>query len=173
MKKLTKTTPRFGYFLFLLAVSLLPCGCFRYSFTGSVPTHLHTIAVPQLDDRTAEFGLRENLTDALISAFRTDNTLRPVDEQRADAVLTGTIASITETPQTYTTDQQVIDFKVTINVNFKFYDKIENKTLFEGPMSAWATYNYANTHAEGRQAAVNAAVQKLATDVVTKTLSGW
>ncbi len=148
-------------------------GCFKYSFTGNAPSHLHTIAVPTMEDRTSEFGLRENLTDALIAAFRRDNTLNPSDEQRADAILTGTILNLSEAPYTYNSSEIVSDTRVTITAEFKLYDRVKNKVLFEGTLTGWGTFKTADGGTAGRQTAVDIAVKKLADDVVNKTLSGW
>lgn len=153
-------------------LTLLLTGCFSYSFTGSVPSHLKTVSIPTLEDRTAEFGLRESVTDALIAAFRRDNTLGVVDETRADAVLTGEIQGISEAPVAYLANATVTQNQVTVTVNFKFFDKLKGKALFEGPISAWGAYNPADG-VTGRQKAIDDAIRKLADDVIAKTLSGW
>lgn len=157
----------------LLLLSFQLSGCFRYSFTGTVPPHLKTVAIPTLEDRTSEFGLRESLTDALIGSYRKDNTLRVVDVARADAVVSGEILSVSEAPYTFTASETITEYRVTVNVNVRFEDKVKAKVIFEAPISAWGTYNFANEGTAGRQKAVDAAVQKLADDIVAKTLSGW
>ena len=64
--------------VWILASGLF-AGCFRYSFSGAVPSHLKTIAVPLLDNQTAEFGIAERITDQLISEFQRDNTFKIAD----------------------------------------------------------------------------------------------
>ncbi|UCE05762.1 MAG: hypothetical protein JSW07_19560, partial [bacterium] len=58
-------------FLSLLLLALFHCG--YYSFSGSsLPSHIRTIAVPMFENRTTEFGVREDITDALINEFTQD-----------------------------------------------------------------------------------------------------
>ena len=70
--------------------------CGYYSFTGSIPSDIKTVAVPLFDDNTSFPGVREDLTNNVIDAFINDNTLQVVPESKADLVITGTILSIRE-----------------------------------------------------------------------------
>ena len=161
---------KFSTYILLIGVALSVSGCFRYSFTGSLPPHLKTMAIPALEDRTSELGLRESVSDALSAAYRSDNSLRLVDEQRADAVLTGEISSLVEAPYTYTASETVTEYRITITAQFKFYDKVKSKVLFEGTVSGWGGYDPASGR---REDALSIAIKRLAEDVVTKTMSGW
>ncbi|MCX7834548.1 MAG: LPS assembly lipoprotein LptE [bacterium] len=157
-------------YLFLIIVQV---GCFRYSFTGSMPPHLKTVAVITLEDRTAELGLREKLTDAIVEAYRNDNTLRITDPTSADAILSGEVSSLLEAPYSFTAAETVTETRVTISIRIKLEDKIKNKVLYEGVLSAFGGYGSASSTNSNRDAAIDEAIKKLASEVVTKTLSGW
>ncbi|MDQ7053571.1 MAG: hypothetical protein Q9P14_11980 [candidate division KSB1 bacterium] len=60
---------RFAVILISAGAVLAEWGCGVYSFSGSAYPHIKSIAIPLLEDRTAEFGVRENLTNALVEAF--------------------------------------------------------------------------------------------------------
>ena len=65
---------RIGIFLFLIV-----CACGFYSFSGGGYPGISSIAIPLFEDRSAEFQIREKLTEALIDKFLRDNTLRLVE----------------------------------------------------------------------------------------------
>ncbi|MEE9117128.1 MAG: hypothetical protein V3U02_00860, partial [Calditrichia bacterium] len=52
----------------------LSISCGYYSFTGSIPSDIKTVAVPLFDDNTSFPGVREDLTNNVIDAFINDNT---------------------------------------------------------------------------------------------------
>ena len=82
-------------------------GC--YSFTGaSVPPHLKTVAIPLVDDQSGfgEPGLREQFTTALTNLFISDNSLEVSNRTTADAVLEGSITSISDAPAIVQQGQQ-------------------------------------------------------------------
>ena len=67
-----------------------------YSFTGSIPSHINTVAIPLFDDNTSFPGVREDLTNKVIDRFIAENVLQVVPESNADLLITGTILSIQE-----------------------------------------------------------------------------
>ncbi len=84
-----------------IAAAGLFAGCFRYSFSGAVPSHLKTIAVPLLDNQTAEFGIAERITDQIIGEFQRDNTFKIADPGNSDSILKGSLVRVEDTPYTY------------------------------------------------------------------------
>ena len=52
-------------------MGLLTIRCGIYSFSGStLPSHLKTVGVPIFENRTAEFGIDQQITDIIIDAIR-------------------------------------------------------------------------------------------------------
>lgn len=160
------------YFI-LWGLLFLTIGCFRYSFTGSMPPHLRTVSVVTFEDRTAELGLREKITEAIVIAYRNDNTLRITDPASADAMITGEVTNLIEAPFTFTATETVTETRVTVAIRVKMEDKVKNKILFEGSLSSFGGYGSANSNNASRDAAIEEAIKKIANDVVMKTLSGW
>ena len=49
--------------IILLFTHFLLVGCGFYSLAGSIPSHIKSIAIPLLDNQTAEYGITEDITD--------------------------------------------------------------------------------------------------------------
>jgi lipopolysaccharide assembly LptE-like protein len=78
---------------FVLGACLVASGCFwKYGFAGGgLPPAIRTIAVLPFDNNTPTPELQKNLLDGMRSAVGSRLGLREASEQRADAVLKGTI----------------------------------------------------------------------------------
>jgi len=80
--------------IILLFIYFLLAGCGFYSLAGSIPSHIKSIAIPLLDNQTAEYGITEDITDNLLEKFTEANILRVVDEDNADSILRGIIKKV-------------------------------------------------------------------------------
>ena len=76
--------------LILFGILFVP-GCGYYSLKGSLPPHLKTVAIPLMENKTAEFGITETLTDAVTDEFVRDGSLKITDRSSADVLLIGSI----------------------------------------------------------------------------------
>jgi len=157
----------------LLSVLLLQ-GCF-YSFTGSsVPSHLKTVAIPLFDDQSGsgEPGLRERLTNRLVEKFRQDNSLEIADKIHADSILEGVIVSMPDQPQTVEQGETVTKRRVTVTVKASYQDMKIRKKVWEKQFSEWGDYPIGGGPAQ-RAIGIDAAIDKLAEDILLDTVSGW
>lgn len=169
-KRHHKQSPAAIILLFFSAILFGSCG--YYSFSGSLPAHLKTVAVPLFNDRTAEFGLREELTDAVIDEFTKDNSLKISDSRQADVNIEGTIMSINDQVGAYNTSEQVQDIKIYLKVSIKCEDLKKRKVMWEEIIMHYGNYD-PNSGIEGRKEAISEAIQKIAGDILNKTVSGW
>jgi len=143
-------------------------GCGIYSFSGStLPSHIKTVAVPLFEDRTVEFGINQKMTDILIEAITEDNTLKIAGEQGADSILKGTIMSINDVTGQYNESEIASDFKINITVRVTYEDLKNRKTLWEETWTQFGTYN------NSREDGIDEALEKLATEIINQTVSGW
>lgn len=148
--------------------ALIAASCGIYSFSGStLPSHIKTVAVPLLDNKTAEFGIDQQLTDALITAITQDNSLKIADNRTADSILRGTIVTISETAGAYDKNENASGFRVTITVTVSYEDIKKKKTLWEENLSQWGSYE------EDRNIGIEEAIDKLTTEILNRTVSGW
>jgi hypothetical protein len=156
----------------LLVVIALALGCGPYSFSGSSVTHLKTIAVPVFEDRTAEFGIKERLTNTIIDEFTRDNTLKIADRRVADSVLLGALLRVEERAGVYSQSESVQEIKVYLTVQLTYEDVKKKKTVWEAQFTQFGTYA-PGASATNRQSAIDEAIRKIATEVLNKTVSGW
>ena len=154
----------------IVLLALLSCS--PYSFSGSsVPGHIKTIAIPLLENNTAEFGLTEQVTDALLDDFIKENILQIVDQKDSDSVMRGTILKVSDVPYTFDENEEVQEFRVTISAKIIWYDNLNRINIFEGNINGWGVY--AASTPEDRIEGLDDAVERLVTEVLNQTLSGW
>lgn len=158
-------------FLSVLILLLPLAGCGIYSFSGAVPTHLQTVAIPIFENQTAEFGLDQEMTDEVVNTFTIDNTLKIVDLRNADSALYGTIARVDDQPSTYSADESVQEYRVTIVVRVRYEDLTNGKVVWEQTISNFDNYDPGDP--ADREAAVGEAMRKITEDILNKTVSGW
>ena len=170
------------YISFAVLVGVLATGglsgCFKYSFSGAVPSHLKTVAVPLFDNRTAEYGVVEDLTDVLISQIQQDNTLKIADEDAADAVLRGALVRVEDVPYTYDGEGEaqnfsVGEYKLTLHVNIEYYDQTKDEIIWSENFGGWGTYDHVTGAPDERAEGFDEAIKKLAEDILNQMVSGW
>lgn len=164
-----------GLFFTLFMVNFGGCvGC-PYSFSGaSVPPHLRTIAIPYTEDKSgaAEPGLREKFTENLTKKFIDDNNLKITDKTRADAVLETIIASVSDANSVISGGETVTSRRITVYVQAVFRDMVKKKTVYEKQFSNYGDYA-SSSGREGRNDAIQKAIEKITDDILLETVSGW
>jgi len=169
-------TARRTFLIILAAGALLNVlqGCL-YSFKGgSVPPHLKTIAIPLFDDQSGsgESNIRESFTNKLKDRFRQDNSLRIAEKAAADALLEGTISSVTTTPLVVTTGETLSKQRVTISVKVTYQDLTLKKKIYEKEFSDNGDYDVTGGPNQ-RLTAIGAALDKLTESILNDTVAGW
>jgi len=159
----------------LLFISLLTgylCSCGYYSFTGSIPSDIKTVAVPLFDDNTSFPGVREDLTNNVIDAFISENVLQVVPEAKADLIITGTILSINEKAAIITTGEDVEQYEVYVNVKVKCLEVKSGKVWWEKTLSRFGIMGGLE-NIDARNEAINVAITEITQDVLDNTLASW
>ena len=98
--------------------------CMYYSLAGSIPAHINSVAIPIVENQTAEFGMSESVTENLLAKFNEENILRVTDENNASSVLNATITRVTDAPYTFTKQEAVTEYRFTIHMKIEWYDII-------------------------------------------------
>ena len=170
--------PLFSASLALVA-SLAGCAYYSTSATGG-GTSFRSIAVPLFKNETLEHGLEETVTRTVADAFIEDNNLDVVAETEAQSILWGTIADYRRIPFTFNAQNVVIEYKLEIVARVEYEDRENNKTVWsDNDLRAWATYAAEGTSGGSEETvasedeAVEVAVDKLARELVAKTVGGW
>ncbi len=143
--------------------------CCGYSTRSLLPGHLQTVHITLFSNKTLKAGLDELATNQVLRAFGEGSNLRITDKQNADLVIEGDVSGFSKVPYTYTSDQNVIDYKITITFKVRCVDVARNDILWEGSVSEWATYS-ANADEDG---AIDEAMKKTAELLVVTILTNW
>lgn len=155
-----------------LGLGVLLCGCGVYSFSGAVPGDIKSIAIPLFNNQTAEFGIQETITDALIAGFQREGILKVVGEVRADAILHGTILRIEDTPNTYGADEQVSEYRFQITCEIALEKTRTGEDLWKETFSTWGNYPYTGSLSD-RQIGMDESLRKLTEDILNRIVSSW
>lgn len=157
--------------LALILISLvLLAGCGVYSFSGSGLSGISSVAVPQFENQTVEYGIQEDLTAAVIDQLIADNTLKVVTLADADAVLRGEIKSYERVAYTYDKSDNVQEYKVNITVGFTLEKKDGKVVMSRDRILDYGIYAAAGeTENEGK----TRAVEKIAQQIVDETTKSW
>ena len=161
-----------AFYVLVLFGILFVSSCGYYSLKGSLPPHLKTIAIPLFDNQTAEFGITETLTDAVIDEFVRDGSLKIAERSNADVVLVGTIAGISDRAGAYDQQEVVQDVKVYITVRVECTDQVKRQTMWDERITQFGSYDPAEGP-DGRATAYDEAFDKLSQDILNKTVSNW
>jgi outer membrane lipopolysaccharide assembly protein LptE/RlpB len=114
--------------LALLALGLAGCG---YSFRGSLPDHIKTVAVPVFTNRTAEPAVETWLTSAVVEAYATNGRLRVVKTEEADAILDGEVVGYSVQSIAFDNLANVRLYRLQMTLNLKLRDVRRTSVLFE------------------------------------------
>lgn len=159
----------------LAALAVHGCG---YTLKSAVPSHIHSIAVPAFQNNTIQYGLSEQVTQALVDAFLADRHLALTTERDASSVLRGTITSYRNRVFGYTSEERATEYEVVLVVQVTYRDLVKNRDIWkEDALAVRTTYNVspvapgdtASTENDARREVV----QKLADQVVSRTVQGW
>lgn len=110
------------------------CG---YSLAGRgsfLPSYIQTVGVPLFINATPVFDVEQMLTQRVRQEFigRGKYQVKP-DASGVDALLSGTIASITIAPAAFTDQQQATRYAFILSMQIEFRDLRANRVLWENP----------------------------------------
>ena len=160
-------------FLAFSAGIALFAACGPYSFSGSSIPHIKSVAVPLFGDETSEFGIKEELTNTLIDAFKADNSLKVNDERNADSVLSGTIKSINDRAGNVDLQERVSEIQIHVLVEIKYEEVKKREVIWQDRISQFGTYNPSASEKNTRNDAITEAISKITQEVITRTVTGW
>lgn len=148
-------------------------GCL-YTFSGGgLPRHVKSAAVLPFDNETPAAELPRELNDALRKALESRLGLRSAAENRAQAIVRGTIVKYeTDVAVGYSADPARASSarrSLSLTIDVTIVDQTNGRTLYERKgLSATGEYAERN-EAEGRKQAI----QRLVNDIVEGAQSQW
>jgi len=159
--------------ILLLCLSFFSSGC--YTFRGQSAGAIKSIAIPNFENETSEFGLAERVTDALITGFQRDGTLRVTSAEQADAILHGRILTVEDLPYTARSDQATVtvdEYRFSLTCTIELINGRTQESVWSQSFPVWAVYPYSGSLAN-RDQAIREAVEKLQQDLLNKIVGSW
>lgn len=145
-------------------------GCGIYTLDPKGKSTIKTIAIEPFDNQTPEFGLADQVTEAVIDAFITDGNLKVVGSEAADAVLVGSLTGYRRVVNQFDENDQVQSYKVLMDFSISLMNPRDQSEIWKQTMPQEGIYDAASeTEDDGkRRAAV-----RLVEAILTKTTKSW
>lgn len=160
-----------------LVVVVVPAGCAGladYSNQSLFPNDISSVCVEMFDNRSFRRGLEFTLSDALVKRLESDTPYRIVsDQDRADSVMSGQLASITESVLTLEREigrpleKEVV---LTAVVNWK---NLKTGSLMINNETIAAAASYSDFQNQDFTYASAVAANKLAQKIVERMENNW
>ena len=148
-----------------------------YSFTGSsVPSHLQTISIPIVKDKSGsgEANISSNLTQNLIQQFIDDNSLQVINSVNSDAILSVSIISFQERTEVVSGENEKATVRrITITLQGIYKDLVMKKTVIDKKFSNYATFDATSKSIENRQNAIQLAIENVNLDLLLAVVADW
>lgn len=151
------------------AVTLVVWGC-NYTFAGGggLPSHIETVYVTPIENRTTQFGLTQPFTERLLDAVRGDLGVQLAAEAEADATIVAELTRYTDRAMNFQGVEDVgaavFQRQVTIVASVQIIDRSRNQIIYNGAsISADGEYSPADPAGEttGQDVALDNLVQKI------------
>jgi hypothetical protein len=123
------------FFPFIFVVMIWGCG-YRFTGGGDFPFRIKSIFVPVFENRTAETGIENVVTNDFIYEMTRSSKISVVEREVADAVLLGVITSLSTQTMSRSGTQMPLERRVRMFLDLKLTDR-EGKVL-------WATRGFSD-----------------------------
>ena len=180
----------------ITSILLIFCliGCSYYSMAGSIPANINNVYIPLMQNDTAEFEIAENLTSKITQEIAIQNILKISENEESDSSILGVISSAIDGPFSFDSNEQVDEYRFSINVQIVWVDNENEKNLIEKTFTGFGNYSINNDPSsdgidndndgildendddefgDSRELAINIAINKIASDIVNSILSTW
>lgn len=161
-------------YIFILLLPLLFWGCGIYSFTG-IETSAKTFQVNYFQNTAnlIEPGLDRDFTIALQDQIQNLSSLSLVTSN-GDLVYEGEITQYRISPTTATANSTAAQNRLTIGVNVRFYNTLNDEENFEKTFSFFYDYT-GNQLLSGttKDTAFEEIFQRLTQDIINASLANW
>jgi hypothetical protein len=111
----------------VLGAAIGGCG---YSFSGHLPPHIKTIAVPIFVNRTTQPFVEGTVTAAVIRAFAQSGKLEVVSASHADALLEGEVVGYDVLAIAFDSRTAATEYRLIVTVNLDFKDVRRGELLW-------------------------------------------
>ncbi len=165
-------------FLAALLVSLALSGCAGYRI-GEVKPHylegVRTIAVPTFRNETYQPRLEVLLTNTVIKQLQQDGTFQITTEDKADAILGGTIRAVTRTPARSVRGNVLAttEFNLTVGVRYTLVGRNGQPIIGLTQVAGTTNFFVGSDVATDQRQALPLATEDLAVRLTSQLSEGW
>ncbi len=153
----------------LLLSAFFLTGC-PYTMNPRGSATIKSVAVERFQNDTPEFGLADQMTDAIITAFIADGTMKVLPKDQAEAALFGTLTRYLRRPYEYDENDQVTSYAVEMDFDIQLKRPADDSLIWDERMSQRGVYNLSSESEEiGRQRALELLVQA----IINRTTKSW
>jgi hypothetical protein len=151
--------------VWLIALSLLGCGYHFAGTGGQAPGDIKSIAIDVLQNNTAEVGLGNVFTNAIINQFVQWKRLPIKPRKEADGVLAGTITGIQTQEVSHVDSKKTLTTRVTITLQLTL-ERVETDEIL------WKkNYSYYEDYVETGNALDTALLRRRAASQIAEYLA--
>ena len=154
--------------------AMLVAGC-GYSTTSRTAKDIKSIYVPFFENQTAEPNLEISVTERVIQNLVTENTLKVVREDVADAILDGKIVEFKNQPFSFNQNLNAEEYIVVIKVVVTLFNRRTNEAIWKDrPFSGDGSY-FIEQAGEGQtfNGAVDEALREITERILNLTVQDW
>lgn len=158
-----------------LAVAAAALGGCGYSFHGTLPSHIRTIAVPIFENRTLQPNVDSIITRAVVQALATDGRLRVVRRADADALLEGQVTGYSVGAIAFNQALNIQEYRLGVTLNLTMRDLRRNTVLFQqagvAEQADFRVVGPVSTTIDLEEAALTQAADVIARNIVSLVIS--
>ena len=163
------------YVTFFGFIFLIMSACGAYSFTGAT-TNADTLQVIFFRNQASlvEPTLSQRFTPELQDLFLRQTNLTLVNNPNADLRLEGEITGYRINPMSATAQQTAAQNRLTVAVNVRFYNNLDEKKDFEKSFSFYSDFS-ANEQLVGGvlESALDEILERILQDIFNAALGDW
>lgn len=120
-------------------VFVLASGC-GYSQKSLISRKINSIYIPIFDNNTFRRGLEFDLTRAVKDEIMSRTSLRIVQKDSADTILSGTIRDVKETVLSQNSRDNIVESRVRIYADITLWDRRTERVLISGSLNGAAEF---------------------------------
>lgn len=159
--------------LLWMALSFAGCGVYSAS-SGRVDENIKRVYVDFFENLTPQPNIGVDLTDAVINAIQVDNTLKTVQEESADSVISGRVTQYNLQEAFARQDLTVTEYQVQITVVLTFTLNSTGETLFNNKQFT-GSGNFVLDDPQGttEESARSEAAAEIVRDILAQVVEDW
>lgn len=160
-----------------VGLALGSAGCnYTFSGGGGLPSHIETVYVTPIENRTTQFGLTQTFTDKLLEAVRRNLGVQLAAEAEADATIVAELTRYSDTAMNFQGVEDVgaavFQRRVSIVAQVQIIDRSRNEVIWNGT-GVMGDGEYSPADPAGETTGQDVALDNLVQKIVDGAQSQW